>query len=438
MDFKKTTLKEIDVRNKTVLLRLDLNVPLYEGKILDDTRIKESLPTIEYLLKENAKIIILSHLGRINSYDDIKSDKYSLKIVYEVLKTLLPNVNISFSNANNEVDLKKAVKKINNGEILLLENTRYFNIDFKTHKLVNRETKPDYKLAKMFASLADVYINDAFATVHRNHASNALIAKFLPINAIGFLMEKELKNLSHILDKPKHPFVCIFGGGKVRDKIDVIYKALEKADKVFITGGLTYTFAKAMGLNVGNSKVENDLLSVAKDILKKDKKHKIVLAEDFIGCDEIADKKGIAVDIGSDEATGLYGLDIGPKTEAKYKKELEGAKTIFYNGPLGVTEFSNYQQGTKALFEILADLVNKGAEVIIGGGDSASAAINFGYKDKFTFISTGGGASMRYLEETTLHGLTYMDKKGLTPHISAGRSQVSKTVLMCGDPLRAK
>ena len=325
-----------------------------------------------------------------------------------------------------------------NYEILLLENTRYFNVDETTHEFVNKESNGDEELAKFFASLGEVYINDAFATIHRNHASNALIAKYQPNNAVGFLIEKELKTLSKILDHAKHPFVAIFGGGKVRDKINVIYKVLEIADKVIISGGLTYTFAKAMGLNVGISRTEDDLLDVARDILKKDKKKKIVLALDYIGVDKYEDKPGIAIDINSKNASGYMGLDIGPKTEKLYKEVLKGAKTVFYNGPLGVTEMKNFQHGTKALFDILANLVKHGAEVIIGGGDSASAAINFGYKDQFSFISTGGGASMAYLEQKELPGLSNMSTNGLTPHIGASKNNISKTVLVCGDPLRAK
>ena len=439
MEFIYKTLKDIDLKNKKVVLRLDLNLPIYENKILDDTRINASLETIKYLLKNNCKIIILSHLGRINCEQDIKNNDKSLKIVYDELVKKLPEIKIYFCNSLNEAEIKKAANKLKNQEILLLENTRYFNVCNISHKTINKESGGDEELAKFFASLGEVYINDAFATIHRNHASNAIIAKYQPNNAVGFLVEKELKTLSKILDHVNHPFVAIFGGGKVRDKINVIYKVLEIADKVIISGGLTYTFAKALGLNVGISRTEDDLLDVARDILKKDINKKIVLASDFIGVDKYEDKPGKAVDIDSKEATGLMGLDIGPKTEAKYKEVLKDAKTVFYNGPLGVTEMQNFQHGTKTLFDILSNLVKNGAEVIIGGGDSASAAINFGYKDKFSFISTGGGASMAYLEQKDLPGLSNMNKnKGLTPHIGASKEEISKTVLVCGDPLRAK
>ena len=437
MELNYKTVYDLDLRNKLVILRLDLNVPIFANKILDQTRIDASLPTVQYLLDQNDKIVILSHLGRIYSIDDINDNTKSLLPVVKLMQEKLPGVTIKFCASQDLKEIAKQVSELQPKEILVLENTRYFNID-ANKKLVNLESEGKEELAKFYASLGDVYINDAFATVHRDHASNAQIAKYQPINAIGLLMQKELSTLSKILDHPQHPFVAIFGGGKVKDKIPLIEKLLDKADKVIISGGLTYTFAKAMGHNVGISKTEDELFDTVRKILKSDKKHKIVLADDAMCVPAYADTPGKPIDIGSKEFEGVMGLDIGPKTAKKYEKVLEGAKTIFYNGPLGVTEFVNFQQGTKSLFDILAKLVKKGAKVVIGGGDSASAAVNFGYKDKFTFISTGGGASMGYLEGKDLPGLAFMDKKGLTPHIGAPKDKIAKVVIMCGDPLRAK
>ena len=410
----KKTLKDINLDNKKVVVRVDFNVPLKDGKVTNDKRIVAALETINYLLSHNCSIICLSHLSRIKSLDDINSGKKSLAPVAKRLQELLPNNKVIFMNENIGENVKNAAANLKAGEILLLENTRYNDVN-ANNEVVKKESKNNPELAKEWASLGEVFVNDAFGTAHRAHASNQGIASHFPNDsAAGFLLEKEIKFIGGAVDNPVRPFVAILGGAKVSDKISVIENLLNKADKVMICGAMAYTFFKAQGLEVGKSKCEPDFVDYAKGLLEK-ANGKIILpvdvvtvtvsdedcAADFFGAISKAETRVASVnDIKPEE----QGLDCGPKTIALFAKELEGAKTVVWNGPAGVFEVEKFAVGTKAICETLANL--KGATTIIGGGDSAAAAISMGYEKKFTHISTGGGASLEYLEGKALPGVT--------------------------------
>ncbi|MBI9009123.1 MAG: phosphoglycerate kinase [Tenericutes bacterium] len=389
---KKKTLEDLNVKGKKVLVRVDFNVPIIDGVISDDNRIIQALPTINYLLEENAKVILLSHLGRIKSEADLA--KNSLEPVAKRLQELLGK-DVLFVNQTRGAELEAAINNMKESEVVMLQNTRYEDLDGK------KESKNDPALGAYWASLGDVFVNDAFGTAHRSHASNVGIANCLEA-AAGFLMEKELKYIGDTVDKPERPFVAILGGAKVSDKINVIENLLIKADKILIGGGMAYTFMKAQGHNIGTSLCENDKLELANTILAK-ANGKIILPVDVVVTKEFAEDAPF-------RATGYkglkedeMGLDIGPKTIKLFTKELKGAKTVVWNGPMGVFEFANFAKGTEAVCEVLANL--KGARTIIGGGDSAAAAIQMGYRDKFTHISTGGGASLEFLEGKKLPGV---------------------------------
>jgi len=402
-DMKKKTVRDLDVTGKKVLVRVDFNVPIKDGVIKDDNRIKAALPTLKYLLEKGAKVIAFSHLGRIKEEADKKS-----KTLLPVSKRLaeLLGKEVKFVPETRGAELEAAINNLHNGEILMFENTRFEDLDGK------KESKNNEELGKYWASLGDMFVNDAFGTAHRAHASNVGISANLKENtAVGFLMEKEIEFLGGAVDNPKKPYVAILGGAKVSDKIAVIENLIEKADKILIGGGMMFTFLKAKGLNTGKSLLEEDKLDLAKEIMKKAeaKGVKLVLPIDTVVAKEFNnDAAHKTVSVEAIEADDM-GLDIGEATVALFKKELEGAKTVVWNGPMGVFEMSNYAKGTIGVCEAIANL--KDAITIIGGGDSAAAAIQLGYSDKFSHISTGGGASLEYLEGKVLPGLAAIANK---------------------------
>ncbi len=381
------TIRDINIKDKKVLIRCDFNVPIINGKIQDDNRIVKSIPTIQYAIDNAYKVIIISHLGRIKTKDDMK--KNSLKIVCDRLSKLL-NIDIKF--CTYEDDIKSEISK---NKIVMLENIRFFDIDDK------KESNNDEQLAKYLSSLCDVYINDAFGVSHRNAASTTGISQLVP-SAIGFLMEEEINKLSELFN-PKKPFVIILGGSKVSDKIGIISNLIDKVDKMVIVGAMAFTFLKAENIDIGKSIFDEDNLNYCKNLLNK-YKDKIILPQDVYVSDNINSKNKILVDI-ENIPSNMMGLDIGEKTLDKITENIKDSKTIFLNGPAGAFENEVFSYGTKNLLSIL---YNTNAKVIIGGGDSASAAIKYGYKNKFYHISTGGGASLKFLEGKTLDGLKYI------------------------------
>ena len=399
----KKTVKDINVKGKKVLVRVDFNVPIKEGVIKDDNRIKAALPTLKYLLEQGAKVIAFSHLGRIKEEAD-KASKTLLPVSKRLAELL--GQPVKFIPETRGEKLEKAVSELKDGEILMFENTRFEDLNSKA------ESKNNEELGKYWASLGEVFVNDAFGTAHRAHASNAGISQNLKENtAVGFLMEKEIKFLGGAVDNPKKPYVAILGGAKVSDKIAVIENLIEKADKILIGGGMMFTFLKAKGLNTGKSLLEEDKIDLAKEILEKseNKGVKLVLPIDTVVAKEFNNDAAHKIVSVSDIADDDMGLDIGEKTVELFKKELEGAKTVVWNGPMGVFEMSNFAKGTIGVCEAIANLTD--AITIIGGGDSAAAAIQLGYSDKFSHISTGGGASLEYLEGKTLPGLAAIANK---------------------------
>ena len=395
----KKTIKDLELNNKTVLIRVDFNVPMKDGVITDDNRIVQALPTIKYALEHNAKVVLFSHLGRIKEEKDKETN--SLRPVAKRLSELLKK-EVQFIPETRGEKLESAIKALKQEEVLMFENTRFEDLDGK------KESKNDPELGKYWASLGDLFVNDAFGTAHRAHASNVGIASNIKESAVGFLMEKEIKFLSEAVDNPVRPFIAILGGAKVSDKISVIENLLPKADKILICGAMAYTFYKALGYNVGTSKCEDDFVEFAKGLLEKGK-DKIVLPVDNVVSQEFKeDAKSKTVDCDK-IPEGYMGLDIGKKTLKLFEDVLKGAKTVVWNGPAGVFEFKEFAKGTNGICKILASL--KGATTIIGGGDSASAAINLGFEKKFTHISTGGGASLEYLEGKDLPGISAIEDK---------------------------
>lgn len=392
------TLKDVHLKEKKVIVRVDFNVPVDNGKITDTTRIDESLNTINYLLNQNCKIILLSHFGRIEKEEDKK--KYSLKIVADYLKTIFHD-NFHFSPLTFDQQIKTLVENLKPKNILLLENTRFEDIDGK------KESKNNSELAQFWASLADVFVNDAFGTAHRAHASNVGIARYIKESCVGFLIEKEIKMLDKVLHSPTSPFIAILGGSKVSDKIAVIENLINKVDKIIIGGAMAYTFLKSKQVEVGNSRVEEDKLAYAGELLKNHP-DKIVLPIDHICANFFEDKISLVT---KNEAIpdNNMGLDIGTKTIKLFSDIIKSSKTIVWNGPMGVFEFENFAEGTKKVCEAIAN--NSNCFSLIGGGDSAAAAIQFGFEKKFTHISTGGGASLEYLEGKSLPGIECIQKK---------------------------
>ena len=394
----KKIVTDLQVEGKKVLVRVDFNVPLKDGVITDDNRIVQALPTIKYLIDHNAKVILFSHLGKVKSEED--KAKLSLRPVAERLSELLEKP-VTFVPETRGEKLEAAIDALKEGDVLLFENTRFEDLDGK------KESKNDPELGKYWASLGDLFVNDAFGTAHRAHASNVGIASQLE-SAAGFLMEKEIKFIGGAVDNPERPFVAILGGAKVSDKIGVINSLLDKADKVLIGGGMAYTFFKAMGREVGLSLLELDRVELAKEIMEK-AGDKLVLPIDNVVAKEFSND-AVATIVASDAIPAdQEGLDIGPKTVELFASYLKDAKTVVWNGPMGVFELPNFAKGTIGVCEAIANLDN--ATTIIGGGDSAAAAISLGYADKFTHISTGGGASLEYLEGKELPGVAAISDK---------------------------
>ena len=392
----KTTIKDIDLKDKKVLVRCDFNVPLDENRnITDNTRIVAALPTIKYLLENNCRIILCSHLGRPKG--EFKPE-FSLKPVAKELSRLLGKEVIMAKDVIGE-DATSKVEKLEPGQILLLENVRF-------HR---EETDNDPEFAKKLASMAEIYVNDAFGTAHRAHASTAGVASYLPAVS-GFLIEKELKFLGQALENPERPFVAILGGAKVSDKIGVIDNLLDKVDTLIIGGGMAYTFIKAQGYEVGNSICELDKLDLAKEAMEKAKEKgvKLMLPVDTkIGKEFKADTESKTV-LSTEIPEGWEGFDIGEQTIKEYEEELKKAKTVVWNGPLGVFEFDQFAIGTNEIAKTLASI---NATTIIGGGDSAAAVKKAGLQDKMTHISTGGGASLEFLEGKKLPGIECLQDK---------------------------
>lgn len=393
----KKTIEDFNLYGKKIILRCDLNVPIKDGKVLDDNRIIESLKTIKYAIANNAKVIILSHLGRIKEKDDMK--KNDLFPVSVRLSELLGK-EVKFVSETRGSVVENTINNMENGDVILLQNTRYEDYPDK------KESSNDLELGKYWASLGDIFINDAFGTCHRAHASNVGIANNLQ-SGIGFLVEKELKMLGNVLAEPKRPYTVILGGAKMNDKIKVLDKLIEKADYVLLGGGIANTFLTAQGFNLKKSIYDADSISHAKELLSK-YENKIVLPTDGYASKEYAD--GLLVsyfDLNNVDNDNMI-LDIGPKTVDIFKEYINKSETIFWNGPVGVSEFKNFEYGTKSLCELLS---NSNATVVIGGGDSAASAIRFGYKNKFAHISTGGGASLEFIEGRKLPGIEVIEDK---------------------------
>ena len=391
----KKTIKDYNLEGKKVIIRVDFNVPIKDGVIQDDNRIRESLETINYALEHNAKIILLSHLGRVKEEKDKESN--TLEPVALRLSELLDKEIIFVTETRGKL-LEDEINNMKNKDIILVENTRFEDLNGKL------ESGNDEELGKYWASLGDIFINDAFGTCHRAHASNVGIAKNLP-NGVGFLVEKELKIIGNAIENPKRPFTVILGGSKVSDKIGVIENLVKIADNILIGGGMAFTFLKSQNIEIGKSLLDEENIEFCKNILKQNE-GKIILPIDVVtstNVDKTENKKECSVyDIKEND----IGLDIGKETVEQFKEILDKSNTIIWNGPVGKFEMEDYSNGTKELCEIIKD-----KEItIIGGGDTASAVINLGYKDAFTHISTGGGASLEMLEGKVLPGIDIIEE----------------------------
>ena len=394
----KKTIEDLDLKDKKVLVRVDFNVPLKDGVIGDDTRIKAALPTIQYVIDHDGKAILFSHLGRVKTEED-KAGK-SLAPVAKRLGELLGK-EVTFVPETRGAELEAAIANMKDGDVLVFENTRFEDVDGK------KESKNDPELGKYWASLGDVFVNDAFGTAHRAHASNVGIASTGIPTVAGFLMEKEIKFIGEAVEDPKRPMIAILGGAKVSDKIGVIKNLIPKADKIMIGGGMTYTFYAAKGMKIGKSLVETDKIDLAKELIAE-AGDKLVLPIDNVCAAEFSNDVPTETIEGEIEGD-VMALDIGPASVALFAETLAGAKTVVWNGPMGVFEMSNFANGTIGVCEAIANL--EGATTIIGGGDSAAAAEQLGFADKFTHISTGGGASLELLEGKTLPGLAAINDK---------------------------
>lgn len=398
----KKMLTDLDVKGKKVLLRVDFNVPIKNGKITDDNRIRAALPTIKYLLEHEAAVIAFSHLGRVKTPEDLQTK--SLAPIAEYLEQFVGQ-KVTFVPETRGAKLEAAVAALKPGQIMMFENTRFEDLDGK------KESKNDPELGKYWASLGDLFVNDAFGTAHRSHASNCGIAANIATSAAGFLLQKEIEFLGKATYNPERPFATILGGAKVSDKIGILEHFLDTADKVIVGGAMMFTFLKASGKSVGKSLCEEDKLDVASRILEnaKAKGVEFILPIDVVVGKEFAndtETKVVSVDEIEDE---WMGLDIGPKSLELFAKSLEGSKTVVWNGPMGAFEMPTFAKGTNGLCAAIAKL--KGALTIIGGGDSAAAATQLGFKDKFSYISTGGGASLEFLEGAKLPGIESLSDK---------------------------
>ena len=396
----KQTVRDLDVKGKRVLVRVDFNVPIKDGKITNDNRIVSALPTINYLTEHGAKVILMSHLGKIDHKDPEKCEagkkKNNMAPVAARLQELVSG-KVTFVPVTRGEELENAIAAMNEGDIVLMQNTRY----------EKGESKNDPDLAAYWAGLGDLFVSDAFGSVHRAHASTVGIATHLP-SACGFLVQKEIENLSAAIDNPKRPLVAILGGAKVSDKIAVIENLLNIADKVIVGGGMAYTFLKAQGKEIGTSLLEEDRIEMAKEFLAKGG-DKLVLPVDSVVANAFENATEVKTVSNDEIPAGFMGLDIGPKSVELFKKELQGAKTVVWNGPMGVFENPDYANGTIEVCKAISELPD--AMTVIGGGDSAAAAIQLGFKDKFTHISTGGGASLEYMEGKELPGIAIIQEK---------------------------
>lgn len=394
----KKIVSDLELKDKTVLVRADFNVPLKDGEITNDNRIVQALPTIKYIIEQGGKVVLFSHLGKVKEESDKES--LTLKPVADDLSKKL-NKDVVFVPETRGEKLESSIKDLNPGDVLLVQNTRFEDLDGK------KESKNDPELGKYWASLGDVFVNDAFGTAHREHASNVGISTHLE-TAAGFLMEKEIKFIGGVVNDPHKPVVAILGGAKVSDKIGVIKNLLNIADKILIGGGMAYTFLKAQGKEIGLSLLEEDKIDFAKELLESNG-DQIVLPIDAKVAKEFSNDAEIT-EVSIDEIPkDQESMDIGPKTVELFNKELQGAHTVVWNGPMGVFEFSNFAKGTIGVCKSIANLQD--AVTIIGGGDSAAAAISLGFEDDFSHISTGGGASLEYLEGKELPGIKAINDK---------------------------
>lgn len=394
----KKIVSDLDLKGKVVLERADFNVPIKDGEITNDNRIVQALPTIEYIIEQGGKLVLFSHLGKVKEESD--KEGLSLKPVAENLSKKLGKEVIFVPETRGE-KLETAIENLNEGDVLLVENTRFEDLDGK------KESKNDSELGKYWASLGDVFVNDAFGTAHREHASNVGISTHLE-TAAGYLMEKEIKFIGGVVNDPQKPVVAILGGAKVSDKINVIKNLVNIADKILIGGGMAYTFIKAQGKEIGLSLLEEDKIDFAKDLLENNGDQIVLPVDCKIAKEFSNDAKITEVSI-NEIPSDQEAMDIGPKTVELFNKELQGAHTVVWNGPMGVFEFSNFAKGTIGVCESIAKLED--ATTIIGGGDSAAAAISLGFEDDFTHISTGGGASLEYLEGKELPGIKAINDK---------------------------
>lgn len=393
---QKKTLKDLSLQGQTVLVRADFNVPMKDGQVTNDKRILATLPTIQAIVEQGGKLVLFSHLGRVKTEAD-KEGK-SLRPVAERLSTLIGK-DVTFVPHTRGPELESAINRLEAGDVLLVENTRFEDVDGQ------KESTNDPELGAYWASLGDVFVNDAFGTAHRSHASNVGIASHLD-SAVGLLIEKEMRYIGAAVDQPERPFVAILGGAKISDKIGVIDSLMDKADKVLIGGGMAYTFFKAQGKEIGTSIVEEDKVPLAKRLLAQG--DTLVLPKDSVVVPEFNNDAPSQICSG-DFPEQMMGLDIGPETVAYYSEILKEAKTVIWNGPMGVFELPSFAKGTIGICEALAGLTD--ATTIIGGGDSAKAAEQLGYADDFTHISTGGGATLAYLEGQPLPGLAVISDK---------------------------
>jgi phosphoglycerate kinase len=396
----KLSIDDLKMKGKRVLMRVDFNVPLNENlEVTDDNRIQAALPSIKKIISSGGKAILMSHLGRPKGKPN---DKYRMAPAAKQLSKLLGKNVLTLTDCVGP-EVEKAIAAMKEGDVAMLENLRFYE----------GEEKNDPEFCKKLAALGDLYVNDAFGTAHRAHASTEGVTKFFKQSAAGYLIEKELQYLGNAVENPKRPFVAILGGAKISGKIDVIENLMNKVDAILIGGGMAYTFFKAQGLSIGKSLLEEDKIELAKDVLKKCAAQKVnfVLPVDNIIAQEISDTAEIKTTKDANVPDGWLGVDIGPKTITKFQDVLKTAKTIIWNGPMGVFETEQFAKGTMKIAELLADVTDKGAITVIGGGDSAAAVAQAGLKDRITHVSTGGGASLEFLGGLALPGITTLTNK---------------------------
>lgn len=395
-------IQDLSLENKKVLVRLDLNVPIKDGKITSMERINACKKTIDHLIKNNCKIVLISHLSRIKSIDDVNSGKKSLAVVADALAQIYPKNKVTFVKDSYDRNLPKMINEMQPTDIMLLENTRYNDVD-KSGNVIKLESKNSQELGKFWANLCEVFVNDAFATIHRGHASNAGIMKYINKYCIGFLIQEELEKIVAFNERIEKPKISIVGGAKIADKIILLETLMKNSDQVLIGGGMANTFLAAKGINVGKSLIEKDMIETAKKLLVK-YKDKIVLPIDANVGKEFKDEPGTQVGL-VDIGTEMMILDIGMKTTKKYVETISNAETIFWNGTTGVNEFKNFENSTKDIAQAIANVTKKGAYSLIGGGDTAGAAVKFADKNDFSWVSTGGGATLAVIQGDDLPGL---------------------------------